>query len=268
MPNKPTNPKSKRLRRRDPRRAGPNRRATDHIMLAANKQNSKKTGRGPNSRISESVQQAISEVVQQSSTFIEEQIRAGQAAAERLRDGIASSRQLNADINMVIENLVATTKDVGATWLELISIIIRSMGTQPPHGGGSNGGGKPTPHGPGATVTQTGTSGGATTTSSITPADSAIRGVPPQIIVRGGNVKSVMLDLRPPSSGFVPFVRQLIAADPKNSLGAKFTVSSNPPRLVLTVSVAASQPPGTYTAAIVDSSTNVAGGTLSVTVAG
>lgn len=272
MAKKTTRRTAKRMRRDDPDRETPDRRASEHIKRNAGSQNGGKRGNGDRDskgRISETVEQAISGMVQQSSAFIEEQIRAGQLAAERLRDGIANSTQLNADINTLVENLVATTKDVGATWLDLISIIIRSIGTQRPNGGGSSGGGTPhPPHGPGATVSRTGTSGGATTVSSITPADAAIPGVPPQIVVKGANVKSVVLDLRPPSLRFVPFVRQLMAADSKRSLSAKFTLSSDPPRLVLTVNVPGDQPPGIYTGAIVDSSTNEAGGTLSVTVAG
>jgi hypothetical protein len=272
MAKKTTKRTGKRMRRDDPDRETPDRRASEHVRRNAGSQNGGKRGKGDGDskpRISKTVEQAISGMVQQSSAFIEEQIRAGQQAAERLRDGIANSKQLNADINTLVENLVATTKDVGATWLDLISIIIRSIGTQPSNGGGSSGGSTPhAPPGPGPTVSRAGVSGGATTASSITPADGTISGVPPQIVVKGANVKSVILDLRPPSPRFVPFVRQLMAADPKRSLGAKFTVSSDPPRLVLTVNVPGDQPPGIYTGAIVDSSTNEAGGTLSVTVAG
>jgi hypothetical protein len=271
MAKKTTNQTGKRMRRDDPDRETPDRRASEHIRRNAGSQNDGKRGNGDDDskrRISETVQQAISGMVQQSSAFIEEQIRAGQLAAERLRDGITNSTQLNADINTLVENLVATTKDVGATWLDLISIIIRSIGTQQPNGGGSSGGTTRHPAGPGVTVSRTGISGGATTVSSITPAEATISGVPPQIVVKGANVKSVVLDLRPPSLRFVPFARQLMAADSKRSLSANFSVSSDPPRLALTVNVPRDQPPGIYTGAIVDSSTNEAGGTLSVTVVG
>jgi hypothetical protein len=260
----------KRQRRDHPDRETPDRRASEHIRRNAGSQNGgNHRDRDSKSQISKSVEEAISGMVQQSSAFIEEQIRAGQQAAERLRDGIANSRQLNADINTLVENLVATTKDVGATWLDLISIIVRAIGTQPPHGGGSNGGGTPhTPPGPGVTVTRSGTSGGATTLSSITPANNTVVGVPPQIVVKGAHVTSVVLDLRPRSLKFVPVVPQLIAADLKRSFSAKFALSSDSSSLVLTVSVPDGQPRGIYTGAVVDSRTNEAGGTLSVTVAG
>jgi hypothetical protein len=272
MPNKPTDPKNKRLRRRDPRRAGPNRRAADHIMLARRTNGDKVQG----PPISESVQQAIGGMVRQSSAFIEDQIRAGQAAAERMREGMASSGPLSSDINMMVENLVAATRDVGATWLDLISIILRSIGAPArpagdPSGGatgGSSGGGRPPPTMPGRTVRRSGRSGAATTLSSITPADASIPGVPPHIMVKGANVTSAALDLRPSSARFVPHVRHLVAADPKHSLSAKFSASSDPLRLVLTIDVPAGQPPGIYTGAVVDSSTNEPGGTISVTVAG
>jgi hypothetical protein len=258
-----------RQRRDDPDRETPDRRASEHIRRNAGSQ---KGGRYSNHdskpRISNSVEEAISGMVQQSSAFIEEQIRAGQQAAERLRDGLANSKQLNADINTLVENLVATTKDVGATWLDLISIIIRAIGTQQPHGGGGGGGTPHTPPGPGIMVTRSGTSGGATTLSSITPADNTIVGVPPRIVVKGAHVTSVVLDLRPPSLRFVPVVPQLMAADLRRSFSAQFALSSDSSSLVLTVTVPDGQPRGIYTGAIVDSRTNEAGGTLSVTVAG
>jgi hypothetical protein len=261
---------SGRMRREDPERETPDRRASEHIRRNAGSQDGGKySNHDSKPRISKSVEEAISGMVQQSSAFIEEQIRAGQLAAERLRDGIANSRQLNADITTLVENLVATTKDVGATWLDLISIIIRAIGTQPSNGGGSSGGGTPhTPPAPGVTVTRSGTSGGATTLSSTTPANNTIVGVPPQIVVKGVHVKSVVLDLRPRSLRFVPLVQQLIAADLKRSFSAKFAMSSDSLSLILTVNVPDGQPPGTYTGVIVDSRTNEAGGTLSVTVAG
>lgn len=99
-------PTKKRSRRKNPGRGGPHRGASEHIDRNAD---------GP-ALVSKTVQQAITNMVQLSSTVIEEQIRAGQAAAARMRDGIANSRQLNTDVNLVIDNLVATTKDVGATW--------------------------------------------------------------------------------------------------------------------------------------------------------
>lgn len=276
MARKTTKRTGERLRRDDPDRETPDRRASEHIRRNAGSHNGgKHRDSGP--RVSKTVEQAISGMVQQSSAFIEEQIRAGQLAAERLRDGITNSKQLNADINTLVENLVATTKDVGATWLDLISIIIRAIGTQQPNGGGSSGGNTPhTPPGPGPTVTRSGMSGGTTTTSSITPADGTVSGVAPRIVVNGANVKSVVLDLRPPSLQFVPFVQQLTAGDRNRSLGAKsarslnakFSMSSDSSGLVLTVNIPSDQPPGVYTGAVVDSRTNAAGGTLSVTVAG
>src|SRR5258708_2029872 len=97
--------KGERLHRDDPDRDTPHRSGNDHF-----KRNARSGGGGggggvggatgsgsrggggggggsepPKSPISESVQQAISNMVQLSSTVIEEQIRAGQTAAARLR---------------------------------------------------------------------------------------------------------------------------------------------------------------------------------------
>jgi hypothetical protein len=272
MAKKSTKRTGKRMRRDDPKRNGPNRSATDHIMLAARKRGSAKYRRGPRQGISASVQEAIDNMVQTGSNVIEAQIRAGQAAAERLRFGITNSAQLNTDVNMMIENLVATTRHLGSTWLELISVIIRALGAQQPLQGGGSFGGGPSLFGSGlGTFTQTGKSANATTTSSITPAEIGIAASPPEIVVKSKRVTNVVLDLRPRSPGFSPFVRELVAGNSKRSrsLGsAKFTTSQNPPRFVLTIDVPARQPAGTYTGPVVDSSTKQAGGTLSVTIAG
>jgi hypothetical protein len=255
--------KSKRLRRGEPARGAANRSAGDHILRNSGSNGGGKP-RPPKSQISQSVEQAISDVVQLGSSVIEEQIVAGRQAAERLRDGLANSPRLNSDITGLVENLIATTRDVGATWLELVSIILRSIGTQPGGGGGV----PHTPHGSGK-VTKTGTSGGANTVSSITPADPSAVGVPPQIVVTGGRVKNVTLDLHPRTARFVPLVGPLTAGNPKYVLtGAKFSVKSNPPGLVLTVSAPKDQAAGIYSGVVVDSSTGEPGGTLSVTVAG
>lgn len=272
--------KSKRIRRDDPERETADRRASAHIRRNARSDNG---GRADDSdlkpAISQAVEEAIGGMVRQSSAFIEEQIRAGQRAAERLRDGIANSKELNTDINGLVEHLVATTRDLGTTWLELISIIIRAIGAQP--SGGSNGGStQPSPAGPGPAVTQSGRSGGATTLSRMAPADSSVRGIAPQIVVNGDNVKNVVLDLHPRSLQFTPFVPLLMAGDRTPSaktksartkstgtIEARFSRSPDQPGLILTVKVPGNQPAGIYTGAVVDSKTNEAGGTLSVTVA-
>jgi hypothetical protein len=259
---------TKRMRRGDPERGTADRRATHHIMLMAKKPNGKKTSPGPDPGVSGSVQDAISSMVRKSSAFIEEQILAGQNAAARMRHGMTQTGQLNANINMLAESLVAVTRDIGVTWIELLSMIVRSLDAQAPLPGGPGGGG--IPHPPprrGGTVTHTSKSGGAATLSSITAADAEIPVVPPHIVVKGKKAKSVALDLRPSSTRFVPHIRHLVATDPKHSLTAKFTRSSDPLRLVLVVEVPDSQHPGTYTGAVVDSSTNEPGGTVSVTVA-
>jgi hypothetical protein len=259
-----TNRSQKRQQRKNPDRGGPNRGATDYIIRHAKKKGHAKAGPIPRTLISESVEHAISNMVQTGSNVIEEQIRAGQAAAERLRLGISNSRQLNSDVNLLMENLLATTKDVGTTWLELISVIVRAIGAQPPHGGGG------TPPDGSGTVTKKATSGNTTTVSTFTPGDVDIVGVPPKIVVKGARATSVSLNLHPSKAGFAPLAQELFAKDRRYSLSSvKFSQSSDrPPRSVLTVTVPDSQPAGIYTGAVVDSTTNTPGGTLSVTVGG
>ena len=246
----------KRSRRKNPGRDRPHRDASGHMD---------RNGEGA-AQVTKTVQQAITNMVQMSSTVIEEQIRAGQAAAARMRDGIVNSRQLNTDVNLVIDNLVATTKDVGATWLDLLSIMARSFNA-PSSGPGAPG----NPAGGGAsqprTSTQTGKSGGAVTISSITPVDAALSAVPAEIVVSGRGVKKVVLDLRPHAAGFVPIVRELLASGhgQRGLPGVKFRLTAQK-KLVLMVNAPRGQAAGTYTGVIVDHSTNHPGGTVSVTI--
>lgn len=257
-----------RKHKKDPRRTAPIRRAADHIIRHAKRKDDVKRERGPRSLVSDSVEQAISDMVQTSSEVIEDQIRAGQAAAERLRHGLANSDQLKSDVNTLLEHLLATTRDVGSTWLELMSIIVQSLGAKPPQGGGGS-----TPHTPppgSGTVTQEGKSSGAVTNSTFTPGQADIVGKPPQIVVQGKRVTSVSLNLHPSTPGFAPLAQPLSTKDQQYSLNSvEFTTSSSrPPRFVLTITVPVSQPGGTYTGAVVDSSNGEGGGTLSVTIAG
>jgi hypothetical protein len=249
MAKKPSS--KKRSRRKNPGRNGPRRGAFEHMD---------RNGAGA-AQVSKTVQQAITNMVQMSSTVIEEQIRAGQAAAARMRDGIANSRQLNTDVNLVIDKLVATTKDVGATWLDLLSIMARSI-QSPGAPGAPAGTGTSQPR----TSTQTGISGGAATISNITPAGAAISAAPPEIVVTGRGVKKVVLDLRPHAAGFVPIVRELLASGQNRGLsGIKFRLTAQK-KLVLMVNVPRGQAAGTYTGVIVDHGTNHPGGTVSVTI--
>src|ERR1700688_1882373 len=111
MAKKSTDRKDERLHRDDPERGAPNRSGSDHVKRHSGSASGKggRPGNGdnggnggpnrPKSLISDSVQQAISNMVQLSSAVIEEQIRAGQTAAARLRQGMANSQQLNTDVS-------------------------------------------------------------------------------------------------------------------------------------------------------------------------
>jgi hypothetical protein len=266
---------NKRKRRAKPARTAPRRSAADHVKR--NTRPPKESADADRSEraqesIADTVQNTIAGMVDRSYTFIDRQIGEARDAAGRLRADLATSPQLNTNINNLVEGLVGTTRDIGATWLDLISIVLRSVGPQstcsaPSAGLGAFGQAGATRSRPG-TTTSTGTSGGAKTVSSITPIDPSGPHQPPMIEVRGIRVKSVTLDLRPPSIQFMPLVRPLAANAPRLAplAGVKFEFSADQTRAVLKVKVSRNQPAGTYTGAIVDSITNEPGGTVSVTV--
>lgn len=261
--------KTRREHRADPARSSPQRSAANH--LRHNSASSKGSGEG--TIVSDTVQKAITDAVSLGYSVIERQIHEGQQAADRLREGISTSQALNTDVTKVVESLVATTKDVGAAWLGLMSIVVRSVAPQSttPNdctGMQQNFAGL---HSPGlsratiTTTTRTASSGGATTISSITSTDpSGGAKVPVAIVVKGRGAEQVTLDLRPPSASFAPFARPLAGNDPRHSLAVSFGLSDNKP--VLTVDIPTGLPAGTYSGAVIDSSTNAPGGTVSVTV--
>lgn len=226
----------------------------------------------PRDRIAATVKQTIAGVVELGYDVIDKQIRDGRDAAERLRAGLATSTQLNANINNLVEGLVATTRDVGATWLDLISIVLRSVGPQTPcpapNRDFSVAGQASAIHTRTATITKTGSSGSARTISRITPADVTSPSVPPEIEVRGVGVREVTLDLRPPSADFAPFVEPLRAhgARAAELTGVRFELSADRTHAVLLVEIPPNQPAATYTGVILDSSSHKGGGWVHVVV--
>ena len=140
--------------------------------------------KAPKNPLSETLQNAISDMVELSSTVIEDQIRAGQTAAERLRDGIASSERLNSDVNVLVDGLVATTKDVGATWLEVLSIVMRSSATILASGMQTGG------RAPRRTKTRTGSSGALRRQAALRPQIRTVQPVPVELQRPGYGIKA------------------------------------------------------------------------------
>lgn len=165
--------KRQRLRRDDPVRNSPRRSGIYHIERNIPGREDSQLADRPKGPVSDSIQRVIAGMVRLSSDTIEEQIRAGQIAAERLRNGFANSQRSETGVNMLVETLGASIRDVGTAWVDVLSIILRSAGARTPAperpGTPSEGGG---PHPPPDTVTRTDTSADITTTSSITPANS------------------------------------------------------------------------------------------------
>jgi len=255
--------KEKRYGRKEPERKGPKRNPGDYVRRNASSRNDdERKFAEPQSLVGASVQNVINDMVQLSSTVIEDQIRAGQAAASRMRDNFSSSDKLSGEMSSVVNSLAAATKDIGNAWVELLTIVITAIGTKPPPGGHPSPGGPTSP----PTRTWTSSSGGAQTICHLTPADPESDAEAPEIAVTGSGAKDVTLELKPPTTRFVPVVHPLLTSDLKNKMdGAKFGLNKQR-KLVLTVNVPRGQPPGTYTGAVVDSTTGKSGGTVSVTV--
>jgi hypothetical protein len=106
MPNANKAPKSKRLHRSDPPRAAPNRSGKDHVRRNATPSDDDSPPGRTEERsewIAGAVQKSVAGVVNLGYEVIERQIQEGRLAAERLRAGLATSTQLNADVNNLVE---------------------------------------------------------------------------------------------------------------------------------------------------------------------
>jgi hypothetical protein len=224
--------------------------------------------------VTETVRAAATDAVNLGYTVVERQIHEGQRAADRLRERIATSQDLNTDMTMMVENLVSTTRNLGETWLKLMSLVLGSIAPQAGSTSASSGTRLASSASSQAgtasvttfTTTKIATSGRAKTTSSIAAAGPAGSRVPFTIMVKGGRATDVTLDLRPTFEPFTPQASLLLGTNPNKVLRVRFATGANHGPPVLIVKIPRGLPSGTYTGAVVDSNTNKAGGTVSVAV--
>ena len=157
-----------------------------------------------------------------------------------MRDSFARSDKLNGEITTWSNSLSATTKDVGATWLELLSIIIACDRDEATSG---RLGDRCRPTRPGNENLDRYIRR-RHTTSSIHPCRChGVGAEPPEIVVTGGRVKNVTLDLQPARDAVRACgARRCLASDLKNMIdGTKFGLTAHR-KLVLTVNVPRGQP--------------------------
>ncbi len=226
-----------RFQRQNPQRDRPNRATSHHLRLGNGRpaQASQQADGGAPAGNPPHLDAIISDAVGLGYRVIDEQIRQGRAAAERLRTGILATEAPSSDVSATIERAASLSMELAATWLELLSAF-----------------------------------GGAV--QQVRPAaQRAGTRWPPVAPVTEHEVncpRENMVDVHfnPTSSHFVPRVHPLHAADPNVPplTDVHFTLSPDKRRAVLHIPVPDQQPSGTYSGTIVDAATNQVGGTLVV----
>jgi hypothetical protein len=175
----------------------------------------------------------IGDAVSRGYKVIEDQIQQGRDAAERFRAGTYSSGDAEADIKKLVNRVMDLAKDLGTAGFELAAAAIRDPRAPPRD-----------PHSP------------------PSPSQS------PDVAIETHSARPVQVTckLSPPSARFVPSVPALYSNNPEAPplKGIRFDVRDNRP--VLLVNIPDDQPLGTYAGAIVDMSTNEAGGFVSVSI--
>ena len=230
-----------RVRRQDARRGKPIRNATHHLGRG---EGSAQGPRQPDGT-TPSFDKIVSDAVGLGYQVIDEQIRQGRTAAERLRAGECPLDVPPSDTSMLIERTIELSKGLAATWLDLLS----ALGAAMQQGRPSQAGTSP----PASTV------GSPRSPSSMTITDFEVK-----------SNREVKVSFHPHavSAHFVPSVLSLHAADPKITplSGAFITPSQDKRRPVLNIQIPDGQEPGTYSGAIVDAATKEPGGMLIVRI--
>jgi hypothetical protein len=175
----------------------------------------------------------IGDAVSRGYKVIEDQIQQGRNAAERVRAGTYSSGDAEDDIKKLVTRVMDLAKDLGTAGFELAAAAIRDPRTPPRD--------PPSPPSPSQS---------------------------PDVAIETHSARPVQVTckLSPPSARFVPSVPALYSNNPEAPplKGIRFDVRDNRPLLL--VNIPDDQPLGTYAGAIVDMSTNEAGGFVSVSI--
>ena len=117
-----------RLARADPKRTKPIRNVSHHLRSLDSIRSGGATMAG-NDRGRKSVNRVISSAVDLGYKVIDDQIRQGQQAAERIRAGVYSSGDAEEDLKKLIERMTFLVKELGSVTLDMVSALVRDPRT-------------------------------------------------------------------------------------------------------------------------------------------
>ena len=187
------------------------------------------------------VEQVMADTVRTGYEVIEENIRHGRQAAERLRLGTYRSEDLPDDMAMVVNRLLRLGMDLSTTWFQLIAAVLRDP----------------------RLATAFESTGGGSTAAARPPARSTVRR-PPRIHYRVRCSRPYDIEFIPHelSGPTLPVVAGLYAPDRGASpIHVRFEREING-GLAIVTDVPDDQPPATYSGAVIDRDTHEPIGTL------
>jgi hypothetical protein len=174
-----------------------------------------------------SVNKIISDAVCLGYNVIDEQIRQGREAAERFRGGAYSNSHAEEDVKKLMDRMLFLVKELGVVGFDMAGAVVRDLRSS---------------------------SGGRS------PADLTIQ-------VQSKRRVELNYHLIPAvAAHFEPAIAPLYAADRQVAPLENIRIEAKAHRPVLVVEVPDDQPPGTYTAVILDAASKQPSGFISVTV--
>lgn len=207
-----------------------------------------------------SLNDAVSRSVDLGYRVIDEYIRQGQRAAQRLNDRSYGAQMMTNDVQELFMRVGQYTSEFAAVWFELMQAALAGMAERQTAPGATGATAAPPPP----------SSGGATADPSVTtgrPAASEHARV--RIAITSSRPAEVSLDLRPDATARPLLVHALRAVDPDKPRVADvaFVPAQNDEPATLRLRVPADQPAGVYNAVIVEAETSRPAGTISLRIA-
>jgi len=188
---------------------------------------------------------------------IDEYIRQGQKAAQRLNERSYGAQTMAGDVQDLAMRLTQYASDFAAVWLQLVQLAATGSGA-------ASAPASATQPGPGESPTPAVDTGAAVESASHAAAPAArVR-----IEVRAAQPTEVAVDIRPDATGMPLIAHALRAMDPNlpRLEDVSFVPASDGGAASLRIRVPPGQPPGIYNGMLIEEQTSRPAGTVSVTV--
>ena len=208
-----------------------------------------------------SLNDVVSRSVDLGYRVVDEYIRQGQKAAQRLNERSYGVQTMASDVQDLAMRMTQYASDFAAVWLQLVQLA--AAGNSAPGAPRAAGGvDRATPEAA-AVPTGDGAVGRAGRAEATSPGATRVR-----IEVRSAQPTDMAVDIRPDGANRPLIVHALRAVDPDKPRldGVRFEPGSEEAAACLRIDVPAGHPPGVYSGLMIDQGTSRPVGTVSVTI--